>query len=275
VDAAKGDACRTEVDGSVPKQLGPRRPGEEIVSDSTRKKILVVDDAVLFREVETTFLSGAGSILTAASGKEAFEIASREQPDLMIVDLDMPGMAGDTLCMAIKTDPDLRQTPVILVTSGASAEEHARAVRAGADDVISKPLTQIQLQMAAGRLLGDGQPAGLTRITLDNELRVRVERGGASGWGVVRDLSRGGVFIEFHGKLPPATEIDLDFRLPNTRLPLRASAQVRWTGVHPKTGAPGMGLRFVALDRSSTGHIDSYVYERSASAPSAPKSSRS
>ena len=62
----------------------------------------------------------------------------------MIVDFDMPDMRGDNVCRAVKADRDLHRTPVILVTSGQSAEDHARAVRAQADDVLTKPLSRIQ-----------------------------------------------------------------------------------------------------------------------------------
>ena len=72
--------------------------------------------------------------------------------------------------------------------------------------------------------------------------------------------------------MPTATEITLDFRLPEAQMPLRPTAQVRWTGVHPKTGKRGMGMRFVQLDRSSTSHIDNYVYARSGSEAIMPPS---
>jgi len=77
----------------------------------------------------------------------------------------------------------------------------------------------------------------------------------------VRDLSRSGVFVESLGKLPIDTELDLDFRLPDVRRPLRPTAQVMWAGLHPKSRTPGMGLRFLALDRTSTHQIDSFVHQ--------------
>lgn len=232
-----------------------------------RKKIVVADDTEMFRELETLFLKRLGLVLTASSGPEALEIARRERPDIVIADLDMPGMEGDTLCRAIKADRDLHRTPVILVTSGASAYDRARAVRARADDVLCKPLNRIQLTLAVKRLLDASEFRGMPRVALDDRVRVRLSRTDAGAWGVVRDLSRGGVFIESHGRLPLATEVDLDFRLPNVRVPLRPTAEVVWRGRHPKSGAPGMGLRFLALDRSSTDQIEAYVDERSAAEP--------
>jgi uncharacterized protein (TIGR02266 family) len=226
-----------------------------------RKKILVADDMKLFRDLEALFLARLGTILTASTGSEALEIARREQPEVMIADFDMPDMCGDNLCRAFKADRDLHRTPVILVTSGQSAEDHARAVRAQADDVLMKPLNRIQLGLSVSRLLGADRHLAPARVPFDEEVRVRLVRAHASAWGVMRDLSRGGVFVESHGRLPLDTEIDLDFRLPNTRRPLRPTAQVMWTGQHPKSRTAGMGLRFLALDRSSTQQIDSFVHQ--------------
>ena len=226
-----------------------------------RKKILVADDAELFRELESVFLARLGSVLTASTGSEALEIARQERPDVVIADFDMPDMCGDNLCRAVKGDRDLHRTPVILVTSGRSADDRARAVRAQADDVVMKPLNRIQLGLSASRLLGADRHLAPARVPLAEEVRVRLVRAGSSAWGVMRDLSRGGIFIESPGKLPVDTELALDFRLPNGRRPLRPTAQVMWAGRHPKTRAAGMGLRFLALDRSSTHQIDTFIHQ--------------
>ncbi len=231
------------------------------MAKKVRKKILIADDTRVFRELGSVFLARLGTILTASTGTEALQIARREQPEVVIADFDMPDMCGDNLCRAIKADRDLHRTPVILVTSGQSAEDHARAVRAQADDILMKPLNRIQLGLAVSRLLGEDRHLALARVPFDEDLRVRLARADASSWGVVRDLSRGGVFVESLGKLPVDTELDLDFNLPDVRRPLRPTAQVMWAGLHPKSRAPGMGLRFLALDRTSTQQIDSFVHQ--------------
>jgi len=179
----------------------------------------------------------------------------------MIVDFDMPDMCGDNLCHAVKADRDLHQIPVILVTSGQSPEEHARAVRAQADDVLMKPLNRIQIGLSVSRLLGEDRHLAPARIPFDEGVRVRLARAGSSSWGVARDLSRGGVFVETLGRLPVNTELGLDFRLPEVRRPMRPTAQVMWSGLHPKSRTAGMGLRFLELDRSATQQIDSFVHE--------------
>jgi len=228
-----------------------------------RRKILVVDDTSMFRELESLFLGKLGDVITASSGEEGLTRARREFPDIVVTDLDMPGMDGDTLCRAIKADRDLCSTPVIIVTPGDCADDHARAVRAQANDVLAKPLSRIQLSLAAGRLLRESGYKSLQRVAFDDEVRVRMTRNDAGAWGVARDLSRGGMFVESHGRLPVATEVELDFRLPDGRSPIKPSARVIWSGPHPGTGERGMGLRFVALDRRSTDRIEAYIHERS------------
>ena len=110
-----------------------------------RKKILIADDTELFRELEAVFLARMGDIITASSGKQALELALRERPDVVVADIDMPEMDGETLCRAIKSDRDMCSTPVVLEISGESAEDHARAVKAHADDILAKPLSRIRL----------------------------------------------------------------------------------------------------------------------------------
>ena len=231
------------------------------MGEKARKKILVADDAKLFRELGSNFLARLGTVLTASTGSETLDIARREQPEVMIVDFDMPDMCGDNLCRAVKADRDLHRIPVILVTSGRCAEDHALAVRAQADDILTKPLNRIQLALSVSRLLGEERNLALTRVPFDEDVRVGLVCANASSWGVVRDVSRGGVFVESLGRLPVDTELGLDFRLPDVRKPLRTTAQVMWTGLHPKTRSPGMGLRFLELDRSGTQTIDSFIHQ--------------
>ncbi len=131
---------------------------------SPKKKILVVDDAPVFRELGSLFLARSGQVITASYGGEALVAMERERPDVVMTDLHMPGMDGDVLCREIKSDPNLCQTPVIVVTGGVSADERSRAVLAGADDVISKPIRRSALIQAVNRLLLASSCQGLPRV---------------------------------------------------------------------------------------------------------------
>jgi uncharacterized protein (TIGR02266 family) len=189
-------------------------------------------------------------------------LARREHPNVVVADLDMPCMAGDELCRRIKADPDLAHTPVILVTPGSVAEDRSRAVRAGADDVIAKPINRIALIQAVNRMLR-GQPLrGLARVSL--KAKVQIVHGQQELWGTAHNVSRGGIFVESDHGMPPATEVALEFRLPEVKHSLAPTAQVIWHRPPAKGFAHGMGLQFLALDSAAAEAIDSFVYERAA-----------
>ncbi len=229
-----------------------------------RRKILVADDSPLFRDLESLFLARSGEVITSGDGELALVTARRERPAVLVADLHMPGLSGDALCRAIKADPDLRDTPVILVTAGDQPQEHERAVRAGADDVIAKPINRITLIQAVNRLLRSRRP-GLTRVTLETPVQLR--RAGAAGYGTSRNLSRGGMFVQAAEPLPPDTEVELRFALPDSGSELAPTAKVVWRREHSGSAAPGMGLQFLRIDRDSADRIDDFVYQNARPAP--------
>jgi uncharacterized protein (TIGR02266 family) len=223
-----------------------------------RRKILVADDSPLFRDLESLFLTRSGDVVTAADGPRALEAARRERPDVAVIDLSMPGMDGDDVCRAIKADPDLETVPVILVVGGDLPDDRERAVRAGADDVIAKPINRVTLIRSVNRFLR-ARPAGLTRVPL--ETPVRIDDYPNESLGTARNLSRGGMFVQASQPPPPLTELRLRFTLPDGREELTPTAVVIWRRVATAGAAPGMGVRFLRLDRSSAERIDDFVYQ--------------
>jgi uncharacterized protein (TIGR02266 family) len=177
---------------------------------------------------------------------------------VVVVDLDMPGLGGDAVCAAIKADSELAATPVVIVTAGDSGADHARAVRAGADDVLSKPINRVSLQQSVQRFVSFGKVRGLARVELDGP--VRLARGGLETWGTGRNLSRGGIFVESEQGPEPRSELALQFHLPGTSEPLRPTAQVVWRRQAGDRRPHGLGLRFLALDRAAAQRIDEFVY---------------
>jgi len=165
-----------------------------------QRKILVVDDAAMFRDLESLFLARCGQVLTACDGDEAWEILHRERPDIVVTDLAMPGMGGDELCRRIKGDLDLRRTPVIVVAGREVGEEHERAVRAGADDVVEKPIHRVSLIQAVNHFLRLAV-RGLVRVKLETDVRIAGSQGDVWAWS--RNVSRGGIFVESERDLPP------------------------------------------------------------------------
>ena len=104
--------------------------------------ILVVDDNEDNREILNDLLAGAGYEITqAAAGDEALRLAGELVPDLILMDIQLPGINGLEATRRIKADPRLAHIPVIAVTSFALTGDDAKARAAGCDDYISKPFS--------------------------------------------------------------------------------------------------------------------------------------
>lgn len=109
---------------------------------ASKKKILVVEDNEDNREIFVFRLQQLDfEVLVASNGKEALEIASRSKPDLIFMDLRMPVMDGWEATRAIRQTEWGRDLPVIAVTAHAMKEEREKALNAGCDEFILKPVT--------------------------------------------------------------------------------------------------------------------------------------
>lgn len=121
------------------------------------RKILVVDDSRVTRELIKVFLIAKDVVLLDASdGFEALERARQERPDIVIADLRMPRLDGCELCRALQADPVTRSIPVLILTSSADGETVSQCRRAGAREVLRKPIQPKPLIEAVERHLGGG-----------------------------------------------------------------------------------------------------------------------
>jgi two-component system KDP operon response regulator KdpE len=103
------------------------------------RTILLIDDEPQIRRVLRTSLSSKGArVLDVASGEEAIELLRRETVDLILLDLNMPGMGGLAACRAIRNGWDV---PIIIVSVRESDQDKVEALDAGADDYVSKPFS--------------------------------------------------------------------------------------------------------------------------------------
>ncbi len=122
-----------------------------------RKKILVADDQRLVTSVLGFNFSSAGyEIVTVGDGKAALQLARDLSPDLVVLDVVMPGMDGYEVCRCLKADPATRHIPVIILSSKVRRIDHDLGLEVGADDYVKKPVSVRRLVEAARFLLGDG-----------------------------------------------------------------------------------------------------------------------
>jgi adenylate cyclase len=116
--------------------------------------ILVVDDVEKNVRLLADVLSARGySTSTAASGAAALEAIQRDAPDLVLLDVMMPGLDGYAVCRAIRADPVHAMLPVVLVTALDPAQERVKGLEAGADDFLNKPVNQAELMARVRSLL--------------------------------------------------------------------------------------------------------------------------
>ena len=104
-----------------------------------RKKILAVDDEPASLEIIKEALSEHYDLRTASTGEEALEIAPEFIPDLIVLDIMMPGIDGYEVCQRLREDLDFRSTPIIMITAKMESEAMTEGMKTGADDYIIKP----------------------------------------------------------------------------------------------------------------------------------------
>lgn len=124
-----------------------------VVDDSAPNfKILLVDDSRTVLNVLRTYLMGAGfEFLEAADGKAALRLVLREQPAVVITDLEMPQMDGLELCRAIRSAPGLARTKLILISAKWTAERQKEAEKLSVNASLLKPIDCRELARLVAR----------------------------------------------------------------------------------------------------------------------------
>ncbi len=106
------------------------------------KRILIVEDQEDNRKILRDLLTSAGfDPLEAATGEEGVRLAESERPDLILMDIQLPGMDGYEATRQIKANPTLHQIPIIAVTSYALSGDDVKAREAGCDAYVTKPFS--------------------------------------------------------------------------------------------------------------------------------------
>src|SRR5262252_8201184 len=109
-------------------------------------RVLAVDDNEVNLELLSAYLGTTDcELVLAHNGTEALDAIAVGRPDLVLLDVVMPGMDGLEVCRRIKSDPANRLVPVVIVTSLNAVEDRVRALEVGADDFLAKPIDRREL----------------------------------------------------------------------------------------------------------------------------------
>jgi diguanylate cyclase (GGDEF)-like protein len=155
-----------------------------------RPRLLVVDDQPINIQVMHQIFASQYQMFMATSGVQALEFCHKTPPDLILLDVVMPGMDGFEVCQSLKADPDTQDIPVIFVTAHTDAQQETRGLDMGAADFISKPVnpavvrarvkTQMTLKFQSDLMRKlvflDGLTGVFNRRYFDQQLSVEVAR---------------------------------------------------------------------------------------------------
>jgi two-component system response regulator AdeR len=126
-----------------------------------QRRILIVEDHPTMREAMRLVLEGEGFVIEeAADGATALDAIRRQPPDLLFLDLNIPGTTGTEVLASVKAEPRSAVTRVIVVTA-TGEEGRAAALRLGADEYFTKPFSPTALLRTVERVLGADAPPGV------------------------------------------------------------------------------------------------------------------
>jgi len=122
--------------------------------DLSGSRVLIADDNDQNRELLDAYLANENyQILMARDGEETLQIVREQQPDLILLDIMMPRMSGYEVCEQLKADTEFSGIPVLIVTALNEMGDIEKAVAAGCDDFLTKPVNQLELKTRVRSLL--------------------------------------------------------------------------------------------------------------------------
>lgn len=118
------------------------------------KKILIADDETAIRLlIHSTLENEEYQIIESKNGPDTLEKYREEAPDLLILDLMMPGIGGSEVCCKIRSDPNVKQAPIIILTAKGKISDDAARQEFGADFYLTKPFSPLELLACVNTVL--------------------------------------------------------------------------------------------------------------------------
>ena len=212
-----------------------------------RGAVLIADDLRLFLEIEKSFLVRAGfEVLTAETGERAVELAHKRRTHLILLDLNMPGMNGVEACAAMRREPTLAFTPIIIMSATGSPEIRERCLRAGCTEFVVKPEKPEELLGVVERVLA-GRRRKMTRMTVVFSMADSPE--GRQIVGRAMDLSGTGLLLVSSKPIRAGAVLELEFVVPRNHHAVRVKGEVTRSNQNAD-GDFEAGIHFVEISPS-------------------------
>lgn len=179
-----------------------------IIMESPKAKILVVDDNAQNRALAQATLEDEGyETILAASGEEGIRAVETEKPDCVLLDVRMPGTDGFAVCARIRALPERADTPVVFLTALRDVDTFDRALRAGGDDFLTKPvrptelILRVQAALRLRRMNAElREHYDLVRRQRDDLMRLQLQKERLSAF-VVHDLKNPVNTLDLHAQV--------------------------------------------------------------------------
>lgn len=229
-----------------------------------RHSVLVADDEEDVRFLLSRLLGDVGyEVNLAQDGLEALELIDTTHPDLMILDLMMPGLDGWGVLKKLESHPS--PPIVVLLTARGDPESFARGIRAGAAAYVTKPFRFHELiATVQGLLAADGKARPMhaerrrePRRPLAADVRIYGRDDMALALGQCVDLSHGGLKVHLGLKLDEGFPVSVAFDLPHDTKAARIDGLVKWC--HPVPRGFAHGLSFVTLTAESARQVEALL----------------
>lgn len=222
-----------------------------------KKELLIVDDVKLFVHLSKAMLSREDfKVHTATNGREALDIARRDKPDAILLDLYMPGMDGDEVCSLIRADPAICNIPVIMITTESDGDGRRRCMYSGCDDFLTKPVRADILNKVVQKHLGVRERAHLRATAL---LPCILDNGDDLIKTNIHTISAGGAFVEMDPPPLPDSPHRLTFSLMDERDNITVRAMAKWNRLMFHDRPVGSGFEFVDLNDENQERLKSWV----------------
>ena len=119
-----------------------------------RKRVLIIEDNLSNLELLSELVLADGHrVITLTNGRDAIQVARAERPDLILIDIQLPGVDGLTVARALKAEPATREIPVVGISAHAMQEDEQRAFEAGCIAYLRKPFDTLRFRDLVGQLL--------------------------------------------------------------------------------------------------------------------------